>query len=89
MPLVVAISEDATRILSKVEYDIQTNELVGLVAPYDENGVPVKSVFPASSASVIVKHFMGHKKASNVIAISAQPIKEGMKLILFVISNTN
>jgi hypothetical protein len=38
--LKVWISEDGTRILEKVEYDPQTNQLVGLVLPLEKDGMP-------------------------------------------------
>jgi hypothetical protein len=39
LPLKVWISEDGTRILDKVEYDPQTNQLVGLVLPLEKDEV--------------------------------------------------
>ena len=39
-PLVIAIAEDATRIIKKVEYDPVTNRCVGFVLPCNENGLP-------------------------------------------------
>ena len=38
---VVAIAEDATRIINRVEYDPATNRCVGFVLPSDKNGLPV------------------------------------------------
>ena len=35
----VAISEDATRIISRVEYDCETNRMVGFILPCDDTGL--------------------------------------------------
>ena len=40
-PLVIAISEDATRVISRVEYDSETNRLVGFVLPCNSDGLPL------------------------------------------------
>jgi hypothetical protein len=40
LPLKAWISEDGTRILDKVEYDPQTNQLVGLVLPLEKDAMP-------------------------------------------------
>ena len=39
-PNIVAIAEDATRIIKKVEYDPTTNRCVGFVLPTDDDGLP-------------------------------------------------
>jgi hypothetical protein len=77
LPLVVAISEDATRTITKVEYDARSNQLIGFVAPYDHQGLPKQLNFPAKSAQQIVHHFQHCRKACNCIVIMAQPIVPG------------
>lgn len=68
----VWISEDATRIIGRVQYDSTSNELVGLVLPLDENnGMPVKSVFKARSASEIEDHFKTGTPVSSQVIYSA------------------
>ena len=37
---IVSISEDATRIISRVEYDSSSNKIVGFVLPLDSNSLP-------------------------------------------------
>jgi len=44
---VVAISEDATLLLGRVEFDIEMNRLVGFVLPRNSNGLPVVDSFLA------------------------------------------
>ena len=46
---IVTIGEDATRIISRVEYDNQTDRCVGFVLPIDENGLLIINSFVATS----------------------------------------
>ena len=52
-PFFVAISEDATRIISRVEYDQETNRMIEFVLPSDDNGLPMADSFLATSFDVI------------------------------------
>ena len=47
-PFIVAISEDATRITARVEYDYETNRMVGFVLPCDDKGLPLANSFLAT-----------------------------------------
>lgn len=38
---IVWISEDATAIISKIKYDPITNQLVGVLLPFNKNGNPI------------------------------------------------
>lgn len=38
---IVWISEDATAINPKIKYDPKTNQIVGILLPTNENGLPV------------------------------------------------
>lgn len=58
LPLFVWLSEDATRINGRIQYDSNTNQLIGFVLPFDSNGMPISSVYMARSASEIEKHFL-------------------------------
>lgn len=52
------LSEDATRIINRVQYNSFNNELIGFVLPLnDNNGMPIKSVYKARSAREIEEHF--------------------------------
>lgn len=55
----VWISEDATRITGRVQYDSSTNELIGFVLPMSSNGMPLRGVYQARSAKEIEDHFKG------------------------------
>lgn len=56
-PFVVAISEDATRIIARVEYDHQSNRMVGFVLPCDDEGLPLMDSFLATSFETIEECF--------------------------------
>lgn len=56
-PKVVSIGEDATRVIARIEYDNQTNRLVGFVLPCDNNGLPLTDSFLATSFESIEKAF--------------------------------
>lgn len=38
---IVWISEDVTRITGKIQYNPSTNQLVGLILPLNEHGMPI------------------------------------------------
>lgn len=53
----VWISEDATRISERLEYDARTNTIIGFVLPIGGNGLPIPLSFPAESALQIFELF--------------------------------
>lgn len=72
------LSEDQTRVTSKVEYDSKTNQLVGFVLPLSsDTGMPILSSFPANNASDIVNSFNSSEISSLVNVIIAHPIEDG------------
>lgn len=93
LPLVVSLSEDATRITAKVSYDPHTNQLVGFALPLDQNGMPVPFSFPAKHANQIQKHFANPSNfiSSTVYVQMAQPLQENcppFTLMLFLTDST-
>lgn len=75
LPLIVALSEDATRIEGRVQYDTSTNQLIGFVLPTNSNGMPIPFSYHARSAEEIVGHFTRNKSAATFVnTIMAQPI---------------
>lgn len=76
LPFVVSLSEDATRVVDRVQYDSTTNQIIGFVPPINPlNGLPIPSQFPATSANEILEHFSNENEiSSNLIIIMAQPI---------------
>lgn len=56
-PKMVSIGEDATRVMTRIEYDGETNQLVGFVLPCDSNGLPQCNTFTADSFQSIETSF--------------------------------
>lgn len=84
LPKIVALSEDATRVTNRIQYDSQTNQLVGFVLPLGENGMPIAGYNKARSAAEIEKCFYNvetcqqKKCASYVNVVMAQPLVPGI-----------
>lgn len=85
----VWLSEDATRIISKVHYDVSTNQLVGLVLPLNKNnGSPIPFSFPATDAEKIQEYLKGAKSKFAYI-VMAQPLDESIPPFLLQMFGTN
>jgi len=75
LPLKIWISEDATRITGKIEYDVKSNKIVGFVLPL-MNGCPVPNAFIASSAKTIAQYFNSESRANYAYVIMAKPLND-------------
>lgn len=93
LPKIVSISEDATRIIGRVQYDRKTNQIVGFVQPLDRtNGMPVPFSFPARDVNEIMQYFDGsHMESKFLNVIMAQPIgcEESPAFCLMLYSSDN
>jgi len=69
---IVSISEDATRVVKRAEYDDTSDRIVGFVLPLDDDGLPKKDYFGATSLDDIEKMFLNSKKASNAYIYMVQ-----------------
>lgn len=84
LPKIVALSEDATRITGRIQYDPKTNQLIGFVLPLGQNGMPIHDTNKAISASEIEKCFFNtktgkeKKRSSYFNVIMAQPLVVGI-----------
>lgn len=87
----VSLSEDATRINGRVQYDSVLNELIGFVLPiHAETGMPVSHSFPARNCEEIIKHFSkSHSVANFVNVIMAQPLANIRPFCLLLFSSDN
>lgn len=77
LPLVVWISEDATRIDAKIQYCSATNQLIGpnlSLNEREECQTPLS--FPARSAKEIEDRFESSKASSLANTIVVQPMKQ-------------
>lgn len=85
LPLYVSLSEDATRIEGKIQYDHFNNQLIGFVLPTNrETGMPIPFVYKARSAEEIVGHFLSAKIAHSVNTVMVQPIGNATPFCLLV-----
>lgn len=84
------LCEDASGIDVKVELDPSTNQLVGLVLPFDsENGMPITFTFLAESTEKIQKH-MKEATSTHVYIVLAQPlIQNAPPFILQIFGSDN
>ena len=60
-PYIVAVAEDATRIVQKVEYDPHTNRCIGFVLPSNKDGLPMVNAYLATSFDAIEQMFCSSK----------------------------
>jgi len=73
--MIVNIGEDATRIIFKVQYDCNTNKIVGFVLPCDELGLPLIDSFLAISFEQMEQCFADLSSVvKNCFVYMAQPL---------------
>lgn len=90
LPLVVSLSEDATRIVGKVQYDSITNQLVGFIPPINsQNGMPVALTFPARNTEEMFDHFNSNLPSHFLNIIMAQPIAHVPSFCLLIFGSDN
>ena len=77
LPKIVSIGEDATRVISRVEYDSNTDRLVGFVLPLNKEGIPLTDSFLATSFESIEDAFAKGTKAKYAFTYMIQPLQEG------------
>ena len=88
-PKIISMSEVATRIISRIEYDSNRNKIVGFVLPPDNNSLPRKDSFIATSFEVIEKRFTSSAKASNAYLYMAQPMTNDVPPFCFALLGTD
>lgn len=94
LPKVVWLSEDATGILPKIDYDSATNKLIGQVLPIDKyTGIPISNTYMcmARSAEEIEKHVLNVSAPKSNLAyiIVAQALDEKAPPFVLSILGTN
>lgn len=92
LSMFVSLSEDATRIVDKVQYDSTTNQLIGFVAKINEaNGMPIPLNFPARNADEIFNHFSNENAVSTYVnVVMAQQLsKNATPFCLLVFGSDN
>lgn len=88
---VVCLSEDATRITGRVQYDSKSNQLIGFVLPLSSgNGVPIPFKYPARNAEEILGHFVSQNSTASFLnVIMAKPIANVPAFCLTVFGSDN
>lgn len=79
LPKYVSLSEDATRINGRIQYDAKSNQIVGFKLPLNSNGVPICGSFRARTAAEIESYFNNANGTENhpanyVNCVMAQPL---------------
>lgn len=70
----ISIGEDATRVISRIDYDTETDRCVGFVLPIDDNGLPLVDSFLAVSYVAIEDMFKTASKAKYAYVYMAQTL---------------
>lgn len=83
------MSENATKITRRIQYDSKTKRLVGLVAPLNENGLPDASHFIISCSNQIKEFMKNYETDSYVYAVLVKPIKENSPSFVLCLFGTN
>lgn len=95
LPKIFSLSEDATRITGRVQYDQKNNQIVGFVLPVDSNSMPISRSYPARTASEIERYFYDvelrkEKQPANYInVVMAQPLVRGIPPICLMLYGTD
>lgn len=90
LPLAVALSEDSTRIVGRIQYDSVTNQLIGFVPPINVEGMPIPLSFPATNAETILCHFTSGNEVSNFLnVVMAQPLNQNAAPFCLLVYGTD
>jgi len=87
-PRVISISEDATRIISRIEYEPTTDKLAGFVLPVD-GFLPLTESFIATSFEKIEAMFHNEPRSTYAYVYVAQPMAPGVPPFCLNITGTN
>jgi len=74
LPKVVCVSEDATAINKRREYDRKTNSIIGSSGFLNEDGLPEPTDFIVKKAEDITSHFDRFEPATVAFVVVANPI---------------
>ena len=77
-PRLISVGEDATRVISRIEYDHETDRCVGFVLPLNDSGLPEVDSFLAVSFEAIEKMFSKHKMVKYAYVYMAKPLALGV-----------
>lgn len=87
---VVALSEDDTGMVNRIQYDSTTGQMIGFVAPLDpKTGMPKPNVFPATTINDVRSAFRTQPKARLLKVIMATPLNNKAPPFPLYIIGTN
>jgi len=75
---VVSLGEDSPCVVSRVQYDAETDKLVGFVLPCNDNGLPLCDSFLATSFGVMETSFKKGSVAKYAFVYMIQPLIIGV-----------
>lgn len=84
----VWLCEDASGVVAKIEYDPSTNQLVGLVLPLNDDGIPVSFTFMANSAAEI-ERYAKKSKSTHVYIVLALPLMPNVPPFILQVFGTD
>lgn len=89
-PFRVFLSEDGTRICNRVQYDVKTNLVVGLVLEIVENtSMPKTFCFKATSAAAMAGYFKNNVRASILYTYMVQPVVKNAPAFCLMLFGTD
>lgn len=89
-PFWVALSEDATRIVNRVQYDIHTNQIVGFVLPLNvHTGMPIPFSFMENNIQEMLNHLKNEPTAHYIITVMAKSLGDAASFCLMVFGSDN
>ena len=87
--MAVSISEDATAIVSRRQFDPKTNTVTGCSLPLQKRGLPEAKDAVVDNAIDIIKMFENHEKATVIMVVMAQPLADGFPAIRIAFLGTD
>lgn len=86
---IIWLSEDASGIIAKVEYDPETNQMIGITLPMCPNtGFPIPFTYLGRSAEEIHTN-IERKKSSLVYVVIAQLLRKGVAPFILQVFGTD
>lgn len=88
-PMFVWISEDDTKITSRIKYNITDDCVMGLELPLSINGVPEQSFFKFTSIDVVTRYLEKYPKSSYAKLVMCQSLSAKSEAYALIIYGTS
>lgn len=90
LPLWVVLSEDATVIDNRPQYDSRTNQIIGLVPPINnKTGMPQPFAYKAENGEDFFQHFASAPVSNYINTVMAKPIGDAPAFCLLLFGSDN